>query len=154
MKSKDQILLEEVYQKINEQFSLTESLDPRISKFSHIFIKNLKNILNSDVPKDIKFVSILNTVAEYSIPIETITGDAESDGHLQEGFQVARAALDYLEEFKNKFSNFSIIEMIRMIRNMGKFLEAHEKGEIGGLELIELLVTSWDHFKKTSGYKE
>jgi hypothetical protein len=143
MKYKDQQLLEEAYQAINTQFSLEEALDPRITQFDPSLSKKFKNILNSDVPKDIKLASLLNAVAMYAVPQKS---SVESDSRVQEGL------MDSLKEFKTKFANFSVIELIRLFKKFGDILDSYSKREIPGMEAIELVAASWNHFKTKTGF--
>ena len=143
MKSKDQTLLEEAYQAINKQFSLEEALDPRITQFNPSLSKEFKNILNSDAPKDIKLASLLNAVAMYAVPQKS---DVESNSQVQEGL------MDSWKDFKNKFTNFSVIELVRLVKKFGDILDSYSKREIPGMEAIELVAASWNHFKTKTGF--
>jgi hypothetical protein len=131
--------------KFNSTFDafVKEALDP--SHFDAALAKEFKAILKSGAPDSIKLTALLNAVAQHK---------KSPDSSLEAKSMVGEGLLDSFKQFKNKFTNFSIVEIVRLLSKIGDIADAWSRREIKGLEAVELLAASYNHFKTKTGFNK
>ncbi len=131
--------------KFNSTFDafVKEALDP--SHFDAALAKEFKAILKYDASNSIKLTALLNAVAQHK---------KTSDNLLDTKNVVEEGLLDSFKQFKNKFTNFSIVEIVRLLSKIGDIADAWSRQEIKGLEAVELLAASYNHFKAKTGFNK
>lgn len=131
--------------KFNSTFDafVKEALDP--SHFDAALTKEFKAILKSGAPDSIKLTALLNAVAQHK---------KSPDSSLEAKSMVEEGLLDSFKQFKNKFTNFSIVEIVRLLSKIGDIADAWSRREIKGLEAVELLAASYNHFKTKTGFNK
>jgi len=120
---------------------LKEALDP--SHFNAALAKEFKAILKSNASDSIKLTALLNAVAQHK---KSLDSGLDSKSMVEEGL------LDSFKQFKNKFTNFSIVEVVRLLSKIGDIADAWSRREIKGLEAVELIAASYNHFKTKTGF--
>jgi len=150
MKSKDIQLLEEAYGEVKRDPSsyVPNSLKNKILNTIGSFFGNASSLENT-LDQIKQLLTSTNIRSKTDIPFRDFLAREKrlKESVLEEGL------ISSYREFTSKFSNFSVVEIIRLFKKIGDIIEASNKGEIGGMESIEAIAGAYKHFKETTGFR-